>query len=255
VDARSGAGRSVARAGRRVRARAWWLAFGVAALAATPGRTLGAQAILILIFGDKLASERLQGGIKADLVWSTLAGLPDATRRRSYDFGGFMELRVSDRFSVQPEFTFKSPAGAARLPFAPTGRPEIDAAFDAARDVSVTRTLGYVTIPVFAKLRAGHFGLSAGPQLGYVVKATDRYVGTVERDDDLTYDVSLWPRVNRWDAGVSLLAEYAPSTRRGFQALRLRVSWYRAFNDALSDAPGRNDTLGLGFGLPIGGPP
>jgi hypothetical protein len=240
---------------RRPAPGASWLALALVVLVAAPHRTLGAQAILILLFGDKLASERLQGGIKADLVWSTLAGLPDATRRRSYDFGGFMEFRVAPRFSIQPEFTFKSPAGAAGLPFTPTGRPELDAAFATASDVSVTRTLGYVTIPVYAKLRLGHFGLSAGPQLGYVVKATDRYTGTVTREDDLTHDVSLWPRVNRWDGGVSLLAEFAPSTRRGFQALRVRASWYRAFNDALKDAPGRNDTLGLGFGLPIGGPP
>lgn len=223
------------------------------ALLAVPGSAAGAQAILILLFGDKLASDRLQGGIKADLVWSTLAGAPDADRRRSYDLGGFLELRLGPRFSIQPEFTFKSPAGAAGFPFAATGEAEVDAAFATARDVSVTRTLGYVTLPILAKLTLGHFGLSAGPQVGYVVRATDRYTGTVAREDDLSYDVSLWPRVNRWDAGVSVLAEYASSTRGGFQSLRVRASWYRAFGDALRDAPGRNDALALGLGIPIGG--
>jgi Outer membrane protein beta-barrel domain len=224
------------------------------ALLATPFRTAGAQAILILIFGDKIASERLQGGIKADLVWSTLVGTPDAGRRQSYGFGGFLELRVAQRFSIQPEFTFKSPAGSTGLPFTPTGHADVDAAFAAASDVSVTRTLGYVTLPIFAKVTFGRFALSAGPQLGYVVKATDHYTGTVAREDDLTYDAGLWSRVNKWDTGVSVLAEFAPSTRHGFQGLRVRASWYRAFGDALKDAPGRNDALGLGLGLPIGGP-
>ena len=91
--------------------------------------------------------------------------------------------------------------------------------------------------------------------MGDVVKATDRYTGTVTRKDDLTYDLGLWSRVNKWDTGVSVLAEFAPTTRRGFQHLRVRASWYRAFGDALEDAPGRNDALGLGIGLPIGGPP
>ncbi len=230
------------------------VALVVAALLAVPCRSAGAQAILILIFGDKIASERLQGGIKGDLVWSTLVGTPGADRRLSYDFGGFLELRLGRRFSMQPEFTFKSPAGATGLPFAPTGEPAVDSAFAHATDVSVTRTLGYVTLPILAKVTLGRVGLSAGPQFGYVVKATDRYTGTVARADDLDFDVSLWPRVNRWDVGVSVLAEYALSTRGTFHGLRVRASWYRAFGDALDDAPGRNDALGLGLGLPIGGP-
>jgi hypothetical protein len=225
-----------------------------AALAAVPCRAAHAQAILILIFGDKIASERVQGGIKGDLVWSTLVGTPAAARRLSYDIGGFLEMRVGGRFSVQPEFTFKAPAGAEGLPFAPTGHADVDAAFAGASDVSVTRTLGYLTLPILAKARFGRFGLSAGPQVGYVVKATDRYTGTVAREDDLTYDVGLWSRVERWDVGVCVLAEYAPSIRRGMHSLRLRASWYRAFGDALRDAPGRNDVLALGLGVPIGGP-
>jgi Outer membrane protein beta-barrel domain len=240
---------------RSPRLTARCVALVTVALVSVPFRAAGAQAILILIFGDKIASEWLQGGIKADLVWSTLAGTPDADRRRSYGFGGFLELRVGQRFSIQPEFTFKSPAGATGLPFTPTGRAEVDAAFATASDVSVTRTLGYVTLPVLAKVKFGRFAISAGPQVGYVVKATDHYTGTVAREDDLTYDASLWSRVNRWDTGVSVLAEFSPSTKRGFQTLRVRASWYRAFGDALGDAPGRNDALGLGLGLPIGGAP
>lgn len=232
-----------------------WIAIGLVAAMVAPIRPASAQAILILLFGDKIASDKLQGGIKFDLAWSTLPGTSEASRRRSYDFGGFIELRLRGRFSLQPEFTFKAPAGAAGLPFAPTGQARIDSAFASASDVSVTRALGYVTLPILAKMTFGHFGLSAGPQFGYVVKASDRYTGTVAREDDLTYDVSLWPRVNRWDAGVNVLAEWAPSMNHGFQRLRVRASWYRGFVDALSDAPGRNDVLSLGIGLPIGGPP
>lgn len=225
-----------------------------ALLGILPLHAAGGQALLVLLFGDKFASENVQGGIKFDVVGTTLSGLSGAGRLRSWDLGGFIEVKVSDRFSIQPEFTFKSPAGATDLPFSPTGIPEVDSAFAGATAVSVARTLGYVTIPILVKLRAGRFALGVGPQIGYIVRAEDRYTGTVSRENDLSYTVGLWSRVNRWDSGVNAVVEFALAPRLGLHSMRVRAAWYHGFGDALSDAPGTNDMIGLGFGLPIGGP-
>jgi hypothetical protein len=213
-----------------------------------------AQALLVLLFGDKFASEKVQGGIKFDVVSTTLSGLSGAARLRSWDLGGFLEVKLNSRLSIQPEFTFKSPAGARSLPFVPTGEAPIDSAFGAASDVSVTRTLGYVTIPLLLKVTAGRFHFGLGPQIGYAVKAEDHYIGTVARSDDLSYTQALWSRVNRWDGGVNVLGEFALAPGLGIRSMRIRVSWYHAFGDALADAPGANDSFGVGLGLPIGGP-
>ena len=213
-----------------------------------------AQALLVLLFGDKFASEKVQGGIKFDVVSSTLSGLSEAARLRSWDLGGFLEVKVNNRLSVQPEFTFKSPAGAQSLPFVATGEPAVDSAFATATDVSVTRKLGYITVPVFLKVKAGRFRLGVGPQFGYVVKAEDRYTGTISRTNDLSYTKDLWSRVNRWDTGMSVVGEFALAPSLDIRSMRIRVVWYHGFGDALSDAPGVNDSFGVGFGLPIGGP-
>ena len=229
---------------------AWLLAL----VCAAPLDVASAQALLVLLFGDKFASENVQGGIKFDVVWTTLSGLSGAERLRSWDLGGFLEVKLNTRLSVQPEFTFKVPAGAQSLPFVPTGAPAVDSAFAAASNVSVTRRLGYIAVPLLLKVKAGRFHFAAGPQIGYVVKAEDHYIGTVTRTDDLTYAQSLWSRVNRWDTGVNLLGEFALAPSLGIRSTRIRVSWYHAFGDALSDAPGANDSFAVGFGLPIGGP-
>lgn len=226
----------------------------MALLSVAPLDAASAQALLVLLFGDKFASENVQGGIKFDVVWTTLSGLSGAERLRSWDLGGFLDVKLNSRLSLQPEFTFKVPAGAQSLPFVPTGQPAVDSAFAAASNVSVTRQLGYVTVPVLLKLKAGRFHFAAGPQIGYVVKAEDHYIGTVTRTDDLSYTHSLWSRVNRWDTGVNLLGEFALAPSLDIRSMRVRVSWYHAFGDALSDAPGANDSFAVGFGLPIGGP-
>lgn len=225
-----------------------------ALLSLLPFHPASAQALLVLLFGDKFASEKVQGGIKFDVVGTTLSDLSGAARLRSWDLGGFLEVKLSNQFSIQPEFTFKSPAGARDLPFVPTGVADVDSAFAGATNVSVARTLGYVTIPILLKVKAGRVGLGVGPQIGYIVRAEDRYTGTVAREDDLSYTVGLWSRVNHWDTGVSAVAEFFLAPRLGLHSMRIRAVWYHAFGDALSDAPGRNDTIGIGFGLPIGGP-
>lgn len=235
---------------RRPHRAAWLLAF----LFLIPFEAGRGQALLVLLFGDKFASENVQGGIKFDVVWSTLSGLSGAERLRSWDLGGFLEVKLSSRMSVQPEFTFKSPAGARGLPFVATGQPAVDNAFAAASDVSVTRTLGYITVPVLLKIKAGRLSLGVGPQLGYIVKAEDRYTGTIVRANDLSYTQGLWSRVNRWDAGLNVLSEFALAPGLGLHSMRIRLAWYHAFGDALSDSPGTNDGLSIGFGLPIGGP-
>ena len=213
-----------------------------------------AQALLVLLFGDKFASDHVQGGIKFDVVGTTLSGLSGAARLRSWDLGGFLEVKLNNRLSLQPEFTFKSPAGAQSLPFVATGEPAVDSAFAAASDVSVRRTLGYITVPLLLKVTAGRFRLGAGPQFGYVVKAEDRYTGTITRTNDLSYTQGLWSRVNRWDTGMSVVGEFAVAPSLGIRSMRIRITWYHGFGDALSDAPGVNDSFGVGFGLPIGGP-
>lgn len=225
-----------------------------ALLGILPAHAARGQALLVLLFGDKFASDHVQGGIKFDVAGTTLSGLSGAARLRSWDLGGFIEVKLSNRFSLQPEFTFKSPAGAADLPFSPTGVADVDSAFAGATNVSVARTLGYVTIPILLKFRAGRFALALGPQLGYVVRAEDRYTGTLSRQNDLSYTVGLWSRVNRWDSGINAVAEFALAPRLGLRSMRIRAVWYHGFGDALTDAPGTNDTIGLGFGLPIGGP-
>lgn len=239
-----------ARSSERWNRTAWLIAM----LCAVPWEVAPAQALLVLLFGDKFASDNVQGGIKFDVVSTTLSGLSGATRLRSWDLGGFLEVKLSSRLSVQPEFTFKSPAGAQSLPFVATGEPAVDSAFAAASDVSVTRTLGYITVPLLLKVKAGRFRLGVGPQFGYIVKAEDRYSGTITRTNDLTYTQGLWSRVNRWDSGVSVVGEFALAPSLDIRSMRIRVAWYHAFGDALSDAPGVNDSFGVGFGLPIGGP-
>ena len=86
-----------------------------------------------------------------------------------------------------------------------------------------------------------------GPQIGYVVRAEDHYTGTVARENDLSYTVSLWSRVNRWDGGVNALSGI--STSRPGSVSRACASARAGITRSGSAhlcAPGTNDTFMLG---------
>ena len=103
------------------------------------------QALLVLLFGDKLSTEKFQLGINADIGWTGQTNLLDSSTRFSWAFGAYGEVKLGERWRLQPELTLKTPAGAEGLfaeeagnPFAPTGNEDIDEVIDTGR---VTRSL------------------------------------------------------------------------------------------------------------------
>jgi hypothetical protein len=90
-------------------------------------------------------------GAKAGFNMSTLSGADDASSIIGAHLGGFVEIKLSDKFAVQPELLF-SMQGAG---------------FDVGDS-----NLNYINIPVMAKyFVADNFSIEAGPQIGFLMSA------------------------------------------------------------------------------------
>ena len=121
-------------------------------LIAAPLHAASGQAILIILFGDKLSTEKFQLGINADLTWSDLSGISDTKMRMSWSFGAYGEIKLSNHWRLQPELTIKTPAGAKNLmagapgnPFVPVGDTLVD---EALATGTITRSTQYITVPL-----------------------------------------------------------------------------------------------------------
>lgn len=217
------------------------------------------QALLIILFGDKLSTETFQMGINADVAWSGLSGIDGSELRRSWSFGAYGEIRLSDRWRLQPELTIKTPSGATGLtagdpgnPMEPVGDSLVDRAI---ADGTVTRSAGYVSLPVYLKFVAGPVGIGAGGQVGIMTKAHD----LLEYDavqGDVQLERSVKDRLNGFDAGLVFSLDYAfrPSDR--MRSLRLNAKYYHGLMDTIENntgAPVRNSILFLGLDIPVGG--
>lgn len=136
------------------------------------------SAIAVMAFGFTNAQE-VKFGVKAGVNFANLTGdVDDASMKVGFNVGGFAEIKVSDKFSVQPELLYST-----------QGAKEKESGFGYTSETKLT--LGYLNIPVMAKFYvAEKFSLEAGPQVGFLLNAKGKYEETsggvtVSGEDDL----------------------------------------------------------------------
>lgn len=140
------------------------------------------SAIAIIAFGFVNAQE-VKFGIKTGMNLSNWTG-DTKVRSLKYIFGinagGFAEIKVSDRFGIQPEILY-STQGTKNKNFG----AYVDGRF---RKGDIKMDLSYINIPVMFKYSTdGKSFMEAGPQIGFLTSAKartkiDGFSETVEED-------------------------------------------------------------------------
>lgn len=108
--------------------------------------------VAIMAFGFANAQD-VKFGAKLGFNFSTISSLEDSETKLGLAIGGLAEIKLNEKFSVQPELMY-SMLGAA-------GKGSTESV-----------ELGYVVMPVMAKYYvADKFSLEAGPQIGFLAFA------------------------------------------------------------------------------------
>ena len=124
----------------------------------------------MLTFGFVNAQE-VEFGVKGGVNIATITGdVDDAKAKIGFHIGGFAEIKISDKFSVQPELLFSTQGAKAEENFSENGFTY---------EYSEKINLAYLTIPVMAKLYVAEgFSLEAGPQIGFLMSAKNKVEGS-----------------------------------------------------------------------------
>jgi hypothetical protein len=225
-------------------------------------QTADAQALLIILFGDKLSTEKFQLGINADLVWSGYTGAGSSDPRFSWAFGAYGEIKLSEHWHLQPELTIKTPVGAQKMPVTTAGSPFQEPTGDATLDSirangTLTRSGNQITIPLLVKYVVGNgrFQIGAGGMIGFLTSASDELVSDVERGA-LNLKASSTDSLNTFDAGLVASLSYALKPQMKMRSMRVDAKFYYGLTDTVKDNPGdaiRNWALFVGIDLPVGG--
>lgn len=130
------------------------------------------SAIAIMAFAFSNAQET-RFGVKGGLNLTSFAGgnYYDAKSLVGFQVGGFAEIKIIERLSIQPEVLFSTQG--AKLDGGSFGD------FDS--------KLNYINVPVLAKFYiTKQFTVEAGPQIGFLVSAKND--GNDAKDDFKTFD-------------------------------------------------------------------
>ncbi|HMI06956.1 MAG TPA: porin family protein [Flavobacterium sp.] len=125
-------------------------------------------ALAVLAFGFTNAQKNVRFGLKGGLNLSTLTGdVQNAEIKPGVHIGGLVEIKLTNRFSLQPELLL-SMQGA---------KSDYSENFGGVRyEYEDKYNLTYINVPVMAKFYViPKLSLEAGPQLGFLVSAKNKY--------------------------------------------------------------------------------
>ena len=174
-------------------------------------------AAAIFAFGFANAQEA-KFGIKAGANLSNFGGdIEDTDSKIGLQIGGFADIKISDKFAVQPELLFSM-----------MGAKEGDASLN----------LNYIAVPVMAKFFATEqFSIEAGPQVGFLMSAK-------AKDDN--NDVDVKDEFNSTDFGMNLGLGY-DFTENISAGLRYNLGLSNIIKDS-GDFKGTNNAFTLAVG-------
>jgi opacity protein-like surface antigen len=129
----------------------------------------------VFAFGFANAQET-KFGVKGGLNVANISGdIEDNSSKVGFHVGGFVEIKVSDKFSVQPELLF-STQGAQREYSEDFGGTVVS--------INEKINLSYLNIPVMAKYYVAEgFSLEAGPQIGFLTSAKYKFEAEGEEEE------------------------------------------------------------------------
>lgn len=172
---------------------------------ATPARP---QVLMGYLFGELLSSPTFNIGFEVGVNFATFDGLEGAQRTNSTVFGLFADWRFSEHVHLAGAVLPIADRAAEGIVPLPTGDPEIDAQTAGG---TMTRSLSYVEIPVLLKWapkRETGFRIGAGPSLGIVTGATDRYTAVTTAGAPYVLERDIEGQVPGLDVGLSVDVEW-----------------------------------------------
>lgn len=231
--------------------------FMLVATAGIPSTARSQAALLVLLFGEDVATEDFFFSLKLGGNLSNLSGIDNTKTALGLNFGLVANIKLTDKLFLVPEFMPLSPKGAKDIPFRSTSNASLDQLIQPT--TSSATQLNYIDIPIVAKYYVTEkLGIEAGPQISILTGATDVYRGKIKEDDDLVFENDMKSNLNTIDAGVVAGVTYSLWDVRGGKGLYIHARYAYGLMDIVKDNPGnavKNSVFQFAVSFPFINPP
>ena len=218
-----------------------------------PALAKGQAALLVLIFGEKAATENFYFSLKGGLNYSMVSGTEDGSNRLGANFGLVNNIRLSEQYYLTPEFLALSHRGIRDQEVITTGNPELDSLLRS--PTRTDRKLSYVDIPILLRRNLGdRWSISAGPQISILSSATDIYYSEPVSEIVLQTEVDIRDKLASLDLSAVLDLSFRISDPKGGKGMILYLRFSRGFiniNRNTDRDPAFHHTLQFGASFPF----
>ncbi|MCK4879979.1 MAG: PorT family protein [Bacteroidales bacterium] len=222
-------------------------------LTISSGVAKGQAALLVLIFGEKVASEHFYFSLKVGASYSMITNVEEGKNRPAANFGLINNIKLTDRLFLTPEFLPLATRGVKDVPILTTGDPNLDELL--VNPSSTDRKLSYIDIPVLLRYQLSErLWISAGPQISFLTGAKDIYNSEPINGAVLTTEIEIKENLASIDLGgvidISCMLAKPIAGKGVILYLRYNLGFIDMVKDNTGD-PRRNSAIQFGAAFPF----
>jgi hypothetical protein len=189
----------------------------------TLSSSYGQAGLLVLILGDKVATENFYLSIDGALNISNLPGLDEYKTNFGVNYGLGVHIKLSDKFYLKPEFKPLSRKGATKvnpITSVPTGFT-----------VDETKIkMNYLDFPILLQYNiTPKLFISAGPQISFVTDVNQFMSGTQENGLETTIKTNTTSYFNNMNFSFPVEAGYSFTLATKKSTTKLKVNVFARY--------------------------
>jgi hypothetical protein len=191
----------------------------------------GQAAIIALLFGDQVASEKFNISLEFGVNQPFYSNLPDSRRSRlGINFGIGANIQLSDNWFLCPNAYFLAARRVGLNSFTPTtGKIPIDDSF---ANAETEMLLKYIDVPIFLHYQTDNkkFRFGLAPQVSFSTSAVAMFEGG---EGDFEQDIS--DDIHALDYGLIGNFTYVLGKAYKGRGIHLHLRYYYGFQDVFKD--------------------
>jgi len=179
----------------------------------------GQAGVLVLILGDKVATENFYLSIDGALNVSTLPGLDEYKAIVGVNYGLGVHIRLNDKWFLKPEFK----------PLSRKGATKVNPITSVSGDLTVDETkikMNYIDFPILVQYNiTPRLFVSAGPQISFMTDANQIVYGSQTDGLETTVKINTKSFFNKTNFSFPVEAGYCftLSTKKSSSKIRVNV--------------------------------
>ena len=183
----------------------------------------GQASIIVLLLGDKVASENLYLSIDGALNISNLPGIEGSSASFGVNYGLGVHIKLNDKWYFKPEFKPLSRKGASK----------IDPLIPVSGDFTVDETkikINYIDFPLLVQYKINpKIWVAAGPQISFMTDAKMYIFGTVPGDYETAVKINSTSFFNKTNLSFPIEAGYSLSLGTKKSTTRINVNVFARY--------------------------